>query len=230
MNILCGICARGGSKGLPNKNIKELSGKPLIAWTIEQALRIESISDTIVSTDSQNIVDIAIDYGAKVPFIRPKELASDGSGKWEVWQHALKTCEEEYGKKYDLYLDLDCTSPLRDDSDILSAIEKIKKSQADCIFSICESRKNPYFNMVEYKNNYLQISKPIKPVILCRQNAPKVYDHVASLYVIKTSFLRKGTGLLSGNAIGYELPFEKGIDIDTEIDFKIVEALFNLRK
>ena len=79
MNILCGISARGGSKGLPNKNIKKLSGKPLIAWTIEQALRIESISDTVVSTDSKSIVDIAIDYGAKVPFIRPKELAERGN-------------------------------------------------------------------------------------------------------------------------------------------------------
>lgn len=226
MNILCSICARGGSKGLPMKNIKTLKGKPLIAWSIEQALRIQGITDVIVSTDSKEIVKVAKEYGAKIPFLRPAVLAEDGSGKWDVWQHALKTCEEIYKKNYDLYIDLDCTSPLRDDEDIYMAINKLINSKADCIFSICESRKNPYFNMVEYENNYLKMSKPTNPTILCRQNAPKVYDHVASIYVLKTDFLRKNTGLLTGKAIGYELSSDKGIDIDTDIDFKIVETLF----
>lgn len=230
MNILCTICARGGSKGLPKKNIKKLMGKPLIAWSIEQALRINEISDVVVSTDSSEIANIAQEYGAKVPFLRPNYLASDGSGKWEVWQHALNTCEEMFKKKYDLYIDLDCTSPLRDDEDINKAIDKLLKSpSADCIFSISESRKNPYFNMVEYEGDFLKISKPTNPIILCRQAAPKVYDHVASLYVLRTNFLTSGTGLLSGKAIGYELSPEKGIDIDTEVDFKIVETLLNYK-
>ena len=229
MNILCTICARGGSKGLPEKNIKTLKGKPLIAWSIEQALRINKITDVIVSTDSEKIAYIAKEYGAKVPFLRPDYLAEDGTGKWDVWQHALKISENFYKKKYDLYVDLDCTSPLRDDEDIYIAIENLINSTADCIFSISESRKNPYFNMVEYENNFLKISKPTNPVILCRQAAPKVYDHVASLYVLKTNFLRNGNGLLTGKAIGYELSPEKGIDIDSEVDFKIVETLLNYK-
>ena len=230
MNILCTICARGGSKGLPKKNIKTLKGKPLIAWSIEQAFRISKITDVIVSTDSEEIAKIAEEYGAKIPFLRPKYLAADGAGKWEVWQHALKTCEDLLKKKYDLYIDLDCTSPLRDDEDINTAIYKLLKSpSADCIFSISESRKNPYFNMVEYEDDFLKISKPTNPIILCRQAAPKVYDHVASLYVLKTNFLRNGNGLLTGKAIGYELSPEKGIDIDSAVDFKIVETLLNYR-
>lgn len=226
MNILCTICARGGSKGLPKKNIRNLKGKPLIAWSIEQALRIDKFSDVVVSTDSNEIANIAREYGANVPFFRPKNLAEDGAGKWDVWQHALNSCEKLFKKNYDLYVDLDCTSPLRDDLDINQAIDNLLKSNADCIFSISESRKNPYFNMVEYENNFLKISKPVNPVILCRQAAPKVYDHVASIYVLKRNFLKNGKGLLSGKAIGYELSPEKGIDIDTEVDFKIVETLF----
>ena len=229
MNILCTICARGGSKGLPKKNIKNLKGKPLIAWSIEQALRINKISDVVVSTDSEEIANVSKDYGAKVPFLRPDYLAEDGAGKWDVWQHALHTCEKIYNKGYDLYLDLDCTSPLRDDEDIYNAIENLMESTADCIFSISESRKNPYFNMVEYENNYLRMSKPTTPTILCRQAAPKVYDHIASIYVLKTNFLRNGTGLLTGKAIGYELSSSKGIDIDTDVDFKIVETLLSYK-
>ena len=227
METLCTICARGGSKGVPNKNIKLLLGKPLIAWTIEEAKKCKEINSVIVSTDCENIAKIAKDYGAEVPFMRPNNLASDNAGKWEVWQNALIESEKIYKKKYDMYIDLDCTSPLKESEDISNAINLFKEKKVDCVFSICESRKNPYFNMVEYVDNKLTISKKLDHNIVCRQKAPKVFDHVASIYIIDTNYLRNSSGLLSGNVIGYDMGIEKGIDIDNEIDFEIVEYLMS---
>ena len=158
MSTLCVISARGGSKGVPCKNIRPISGKPLIAWSIEQAQSSSLIDHVVVSTDNDEIAKIALKYNAEVPFKRPEFLASDKSGKWEVWQHALRECEKFYIKNFEIYVDLDCTSPLRDVLDINKAIEKYKRSNLDAIFSVCESRKNPYFNMIEYsKNNNLKI-------------------------------------------------------------------------
>ena len=225
MNILCTICARGGSKGLPNKNVKNLLGKPLIGWTIEQALGCKEIDSVYISTDSDLIAETAKKFGAKVVFKRPDLLASDNAGKWEVWQHALKKCEEINNTKYDTYIDLDCTCPLKESGDISEALEIFKNKSVDCIFSVCESRKNPYFNMVEYDKNKLVISKKPNEKVLCRQNAPKVYDHVASIYIMKANYLRESDGLLSGNVIGYDVGQEKGLDIDTDLDFKIIEYL-----
>jgi len=227
METLCTICARGGSKGVPNKNSKLLLGKPLIAWTIEEAKKCNEINSIIVSTDCENIANIAKDYGAEVPFMRPENLASDNSGKWEVWQHALKECEKIHNKQYDTYIDLDCTCPLKESKDISKAFNLFKEKKVDCVFSICESRKNPYFNMVEYEDNKLTISKKLDHNVVCRQNAPKVFDHVASIYILDTNYLRNNSGLLSGRAIGYDIGIEKGIDIDNAIDFEIVQYLMS---
>ncbi len=223
MNVVCFICARGGSKGLANKNIGELCGKPLIAWSIEQALAV--VDEVVVSTDCPEIASISVDYGAKVYFMRPPSLASDESGKWEVWQHALSEYERITNDKVDIFLDLDCTSPLRLVSDIEGAIDLFLKSSADVVFSVCEAKKNPYFNMVEYRSGYLQLSKSLESKIVRRQDAPVVYEHAASVYVISPSFLESGSGLLSGKALGYEMPNERCIDIDSSFDYQLVELL-----
>ena len=226
MNIICVIGARGGSKGVPGKNIRPLLGKPLIAWTIEQAKNCSLINHVVVSTDNKEIAEISKDYGAEVPFIRPKELATDRSGKWEVWQHALNACEEFYKKEFDIYIDLDCTSPLRDVDDIYKAIEQYKKSDVDAIFSVCESRKNPYFNMVEYdKNNNLKVVKSLDYPIIRRQDSPKVFEHVASIYVLNSDYLRNGNGLLSGRTKGYDIGIKKSFDLDSEFDFELIEHI-----
>ena len=226
MNIICVIGARGGSKGVPGKNIRPLLGKPLIAWTIEQAKECKLINRVIVSTDNKEIAEISKKYKAEVPFIRPKELANDQSGKWEVWQHALKACEDFYNEKFDLYVDLDCTSPVRDVDDIYKAIEQYKSSDADAIFSICEARKNPYFNMVEYdKKNYLKIVKSLDSPIVRRQDSPKVFEHVASIYVINPEYLKNGNGLLGGRTKGYNIGIEKSFDLDSEFDFELIEYI-----
>ena len=131
-----------------------------------------------------------------------------------------------YKENYDIYLDLDCTSPIRDIEDIYKAIELFQKSNVDAIFSICESRKNPYFNMVEYnEEKKLKIVKSLGESIVRRQDAPKVYDHVASMYVLNPNYLRKGKNLLSGKVEGYDIGIDKSLDLDSEFDFELIEYL-----
>tara|TARA_A100001388_G_scaffold277592_1_gene269738 strand:- start:3633 stop:4325 length:693 start_codon:yes stop_codon:yes gene_type:complete len=226
MNILCVIGARGGSKGVPGKNIRPLLGKPLIAWTIEQAYQCKIIDHVVVSTDNKEIANISKKYNAEVPFIRPSELATDNSGKWGVWQHALKKCEEVYDKEFDIYLDLDCTSPVRDVEDIYKAIDCYQKSNVDAVFSVCESRKNPYFNMVEYdKKNNLKMVKSLDFPIIRRQDAPKVFEHVASIYVLNPNYLKNSNGLLEGKTKGYDIGIKKSFDLDSEFDFELIEYM-----
>ena len=230
MNIVCVISARGGSKGVKGKNIRSFLGKPLIGWSIEQALSCPEISRVIVSTDSKDIANIALSFGAEVPFMRPYELANDVAGKWEVWQHALKSYEEYYKESIDIYVDLDCTSPLRDIDDISSAIKQFNQSSVDAVFSVCEARKNPYFNMIEKENGCLKLCKSLPHSIVRRQDAPKVYDHVASIYVISPKYLRIGNSLLSGCTQGYDIGQDKSLDIDSEFDFEVVEHLMKKKK
>ena len=229
MNIVCVIGARGGSKGLPGKNVRPLLGKPLIAWSIEQAKACPEISRVVVSTDNDDIAAVAREHGADVPFMRPAELASDTAGKWKVWQHALDACERHYGSPVDVYVDLDCTSPLRDVEDISRAIAQFLSSGADAVFSVCEARKNPYFNMLEIEDGCQRICKPLPTPIVRRQDAPRVLEHVASIYVLSPAYLRRGTGLLSGCTQGYDIGQAKSFDIDSDVDFDLVAFLLSRR-
>jgi CMP-N,N'-diacetyllegionaminic acid synthase len=230
MNITCVIGARGGSKGLAGKNIRPMLGKPMMAWSIEQAKACPEISRVVVSTDSPEIAQVARQYGAEVPFMRPPELANDAAGKWEVWQHALQACEAHYQEPIDLFVDLDCTSPLRESSDISKAIAQFRASDVDAVFSICEAPKNPYFNMLEMEDGYLRICKKLPKPIVRRQDAPKVYVHVASIYVLSPDYLRRGTGLLSGRTQGYDIGTDKSLDVDSQFDFELIEYLMKKRQ
>lgn len=231
MKGICVISARGGSRGLPNKNIRNLLGKPLIAWSINQAKQVSEIKKIVVSTDSEQIAAIAREYGAETPFLRPAKLSTSSSGKFQVFKHAFQACVKYFKEEYDFFLDLDCTNPLRDVSDIYSIILKYKKLHKkkgiDGLFSICEARKNPYFNLVEEdKNGFLKLSKKNKKKnVVRRQDAPKVFEHVASMYVLSPKYLLAANSLLEGNLQGYNIGQEKSFDIDSELDFKIVEFL-----
>ena len=230
MNITCVIGARGGSKGVAGKNIRPLLGKPLIAWSIEQALACPDIHRVVVSTDSPAIAEVAVAHGALVPFMRPDALADDKAGKWEVWQHALQACDQHFpAEPIDLYVDLDCTSPLRDVADISKAIAQFQHADVDAVFSVCEARKNPYFNMLEVVDGYQRICKQLPKPIVRRQDAPKVFEHVASIYVLSPAYLRTGTGLLSGRTQGYDIGVDKSLDIDSEFDFELIEYLMRKR-
>ncbi|MDC0601534.1 SDR family oxidoreductase [Aliiglaciecola sp.] len=232
---ICVISARGGSQGVPGKNIKRVLGKPLIVWSIEQAIATPEISRVVVSTDSPEIAKIAKSAGAEVPFLRPQHLSNSEAGKFQVWQHALEACEKEYNEKYNFFVDLDCTNPLRDVDDISAAISQFKEAQTrniDAVFSVCEARKNPYFNVLEKSDDgTLKICKKGQDGqwIVRRQDAPEVLEHVASIYVLSPEFLKSNAkNLLEGKTEGYYIAPEKTFDLDSEVDLELIE--FFLRK
>jgi CMP-N,N'-diacetyllegionaminic acid synthase len=225
MRILATICARGGSKGVPNKNIRLLNGKPLIAYTIECAKKYTKFDRIIVSTDSPKIAEIAKQYGADVPFLRPKELATDTSPKIPVLQHAVRYLEQEENDSYDLIVDLDPTSPLRKVEDIENCVNKMLENNPNVVFSVTPAHKNPYFNMVEEKDGKVYLCKKLDGPITRRQDAPTVYAMNASIYVFKKDFLLNTDTVFSDNTMAVVMPEERSIDIDRPIDFEFVEFL-----
>jgi CMP-N,N'-diacetyllegionaminic acid synthase len=227
MKILCTICARKNSKGLKNKNIKKLRGMPLISRTLLQAKKARLFKDIIVSTDSEKISSISKKLGVNTWFLRPKSLSNSKTSKVPVILHALKQAEYFYKKKYDVIIDLDVTAPLRKITDITKAYNKFKKNNLDIIISVCKSKKNPYFNMIEVKKNKIQLVKKGKK-ISARQSAPEVYDINAAIYIWtrkalinKKSFFSKNTGI-------YVMPRNRSIDIDDYDDWNLVN--FYLKK
>ncbi len=227
MKICATIAARGGSKGVPGKNIRDLLGKPLIVHTIEQAHQCEMIERIIVTTDSSQIADVARKSGyAEVPFIRPAELAADTSGKLDALKHAIRFLMEKELYVPDYVVDLDPTSPLRSIYDIRGCINLMIQDPCDAVITGCRSRKSPYFNMVELDGEgRATLCKKLDNSVIRRQDAPAVYDMNASIYVYRTSSLLSMKTLWDGELRLYEMPEERSIDIDREIDFKLVELL-----
>ena len=230
MKVLCTICARGGSKGVPNKNIRNLFGKPVIAHTIELAKRCSRIDRVVVSTDSPQIAEVARSFGAEAPFLRPAELATDTAAKPPAIRHAVNYYIEQCKFTPDLIIDLDPTSPLRELQDIEKCLDLIEKDpDCDSVITGYLSTKNPYFNMVEVnQDGYAELSKRhlVNGVyVYRRQDAPSVYAMNASIYVWRTGILFQQQNIVSGRVRFYEMPHERSVDIDTEIDFNLVELL-----
>ncbi|MBN1914134.1 MAG: acylneuraminate cytidylyltransferase family protein [Candidatus Omnitrophica bacterium] len=227
MKICAIIAARGGSKGVPGKNIRRLLGKPLIAYSIKQAVSCPGIDKVIVTTDSSGIARLARKYGAETPFLRPARLATDSCGKLAVLQHAVMFMRQRMGYFPDLIVDLDPTSPLRNIADIRACIKLARNNACDAVISATPAKKNPYFNMVELCGD--------KTVRLCkksgrrqsqrRQDAPSVYEMNASIYVYRTASLLKMKTLWDGKLMMHQMPPERSVDIDRELDFKVVEYL-----
>jgi len=221
--VVCVIPARGGSKGVPRKNIKILGSKPLIAYTIEQALQSKYIDRIVVSTEDREIADISKQYGAEVPFMRPVVLAGDQVATIDVLLHAINWLEEDK-YAFDIIVLLHTTTPLRVVKDIDSCIEMLLGTKADNIFSVTEAHRNPYFNMVEInQNGKVQLSK--KGTFTSRQSAPKVYDMNSSIYVWWKDLLKKETKIFLENSQVYVMPKIRSIDIDDDIDFRIAEVV-----
>ncbi len=230
--ILATICCRGGSQGVPGKNIKLLNGKPLIAYTIESAKRSALINMLIVSTDDTLIAAIASEYGASVPFMRPDDLATNTASKWPVFIHAVETYEKLTGETVDYLVDLDVTVPLKNSQDIDGAIEMALSDPAlDVVITGYEPERNPYFNMMELGEDGLAeiVKKSSKPIVR-RQDAPKVYSLTPAAYVVKKSALYEYEHWSKARCKIFEIPRERAIDIDTEMDFKIVEFLMDYLK
>jgi len=231
MTIFAFIFARGGSKGLPGKNIKIFNGKPLIAWSIEQAINTKSVDRVLVSTDSEAIANIAIEYGAEVPFMRPAELASDDCAEWKAWQHALTYLERNEGVLPDLMVTVPATAPLRISKDIENCIEEFNKGGADIVVTITDAHRSPWFNMVKREGSgNLELVVSTQNDIHRRQDAPLVYDMATVAYVANPRFILSATSIFSGKVRGVYIPIERAIDIDTMLDFEIAEFLSQRQK
>tara|TARA_B100001173_G_C15990887_1_gene548928 strand:+ start:381 stop:1082 length:702 start_codon:yes stop_codon:yes gene_type:complete len=226
MKTVAFIFARGGSKGIPNKNLHLFGGKPLIVWSIEQALAIKEIDRLIVSTDSEEIKKIALEYGAEVPFIRPKELSQDNSPEWLAWQHALKYLIEDLNYNPDIMVSVPTTSPLRSTKDIMRCIDLYKKGDSDIIVTISETDRSPYFNMVHIDDDKTLrlVSSPLK-TIYNRQNAPEVFNIATVCYVSSPDFILNNNSLFDGKVRAIQVPFERSIDIDNMFDLKFAESI-----
>lgn len=216
------ICARGGSVGVPRKNIRLLRGKPLIVHTIEHAQATPGIDRVFVSTDDEQIAEVAQAAGAEVPFLRPAALATSNAAKLPVIEH-LVTQVEGLGVEVKKIVDLDPTSPLRDIADIEQCMQLLD-ADTDAVITAYPAEKNPYFNMVETRRDgTVGLVKPLPGGVASRQQAPAVYAMNASIYVWHRHTLN--LGLWSGRTRLHVMPRERSIDIDSEIDFRLVEML-----
>lgn len=219
------IFARGGSKGVPRKNIRLLAGKPLIAYSIEAALESSLIDRVVVSTDDEEIADVAREYGAEVPFMRPVELARDDTPEWMAWQHAIRTLDVD-GQEIDSFVCIPPTSPMRAIEDIDACIQLLKDSDADIVLTATPARRSPHFNMIiinEDQSAGLVI--PPKERIYRRQSAPKVYDITTIAYAARPEFVLSSTSIFEGKVKAVVVPEERSLDIDTELDFQFAEFL-----
>ena len=227
MFILGTICCRVGSKGVKNKNIKLLLGKPLLAYTVDVALASKLLNDVIVSTDNAAIENVARDYGIKEIIHRPAELATDAASKWDVFINAVDAYEENHGMIIDYIVDMDVTVPLKTTEDIDGAIQfALEHQDADVVITGYEPERNPYFNMMEINGaGFAQIVKqPCNPIVR-RQDAPKVYGLTPAAYVIRKQALYEHEHWSKAKCKIYPIPRTRAVDIDTELDFRIVEFL-----
>lgn len=221
------IPARGGSKGLPGKNIKLLNGKPLIAHTIEYALKSKCIDRVIVTTDSKEIANVAIGFGAEVPFIRPAELATDTALAPDVYMHCIDFLQRKEDIQIEKFMVLLPTSPLRTSIDIDSAYEHFKEKNATTLVSVCEAEIPPswYFSMdkdEKLANSCLEFNQ-VK--LANRQNNNKYYVPNGAIYILDKNLLIKERTYYCENTIGFLMDREKSVDIDTALDFRLAELL-----
>lgn len=223
MKILVIIPARGGSKGIPLKNIKPLNGKPLIYYTIDEAREIVGDEDICVSTDDPEIIKCVEDYGLKVPFVRPEELATDTAGTYEVLLHALSFYEKQ-GRHYDIVLLLQNTSPFRKAEQIKEAL-KLYTPDVDMVVSVKECAANPYYCVFEEDNNgYLHVCKG-DGNIFRRQDAPKVYEYNGAIYIMNAEKLKTTHMHKMQNRVKYVMDEISSFDLDTMTDWNIAESI-----
>ena len=227
MSTIACIFARAGSKELPNKNIQTFNGKPLISWAVELALEVKQINEVFVSTDSEEIAEIARMSGASIPFMRPSELATDTSPEWHSWQHFIKFLADKDGRLPDVFLSLPATSPLRSTIDIENCLNEFKKGTTDFVVGITPSERNPYFNMVKKReDNQVDLVIQHGDQYSRRQDIPEIFDLTTVCYVGKPTTILTKNSIFEGKVVGVEIPRERAIDIDTELDFQIAEFLF----
>ncbi|MDY0873659.1 acylneuraminate cytidylyltransferase family protein [Dongia rigui] len=223
------IFARGGSKGVPRKNVRPLAGRPLIAHAIDAARHVPAIGRVVVSTDDAEIAAAARAAGAEVPFMRPAELATDGAAEWLAWRHAI-TALRDAGGKIDLFVSVPAVCPLRTNADIEACIARYEQGDADLVMTAIEAKANPYYTLVELDAAGAPHLVKQPPASLSgRQQAPKVLQLVAGCYVASPDFILAQPGIWAGRLRLVEIAAEHGVDIDTEIDFALADLLLTRR-
>jgi len=222
MTRLLLIPARGGSKGIPGKNIATLGGKPLIAWTIEQALQCGQ-GRVLVSTDSEEIATVARDAGAEVPFLRPAELAGDEAGSFEVAEHALNWVETSSGELPELLVLLQPTSPFRTVDDIVAAVRVVENSVAPAVIGVCEANPHPWMTRQIGPNGLLDYFVKVPEHIKRRQDFPPAYVVNGAIYVIRARVLLEKKTFQPAGTLAYVMPQERSLDIDLPSDLQLAE-------
>ncbi|MCB0037772.1 MAG: acylneuraminate cytidylyltransferase family protein [Anaerolineales bacterium] len=223
--IVAAIFARGGSKGVPRKNIKMLGDKPLIAYSIEVALSVEAIDRVVVSTDDEEIAAVARKYGAEVPFMRPTELAQDNSPEWLSWQHLIEALQQEH--PIDILVSVPATSPFRNRNDVEKCIQAlVAHEDTDVVITVTEAHRNPYFNMVTLDpGGRANLVMQGKETIARRQDAPEVYDMTTVAYAANVPFIMEANSVFDGRMRAVIVPPERALDIDTSLDFAFAEFI-----
>jgi CMP-N-acetylneuraminic acid synthetase len=222
--IICIICARGGSKGLKNKNLLPFKKTTLLGNAIKQAKKSRYIKRIIVSTDSYKIAKEALKNGAEIPFMRPKKLATDNSPEILTWINVINYLKKKKNLP-DYIVSIPTTSPLRHTSDIDLAIKKIIDEKLDFVFSATKASRNPFFNMVKIEDSKISIVCKSKNIFYRRQEAPECYDICTVAYVFKPSFINKSTNLFKGKIGFIEIPKIRAIDIDDIYDYNVAKFL-----
>ena len=228
-NLLIIIPARGGSKGIPRKNIKPLNGKPLIYYAIDTARAITTDENICVSTDDMEIKSVVENYGLRVPFLRPEELSTDTAGTYEVLLHTLDYYEKQ-GKHYDIVLLLQTTSPFRTAEQVKEALALYDRSQADMVVSVKECPANPYYNVFEENSDgFLHVCKG-NGNIFRRQDAPKVYEYNGAIYIMDAEKLKTTHMHKMQKRVKYIMDAQSSFDLDTMQDWKMAEMILKTSK
>ncbi|WP_036029836.1 acylneuraminate cytidylyltransferase family protein, partial [Bradyrhizobium yuanmingense] len=224
MSLVCTICARGGSKGVVGKNARDLLGRPVLAWSIEQARETGLFDAIAFSSDSDALLDAAVKAGADIAVKRPDEMATDTAPKLPAIRHCLEQAIAQMGRTPEIFVDLDVTSPLRLASDITGAVALLRESGARNVITGAPARRSPYFNLVEQRTDgSVGLSKSANPPITRRQDAPRCFDMNASIYVWRVAPFLEHPAVFYPDTRLFEMPEERSIDIDSDLDFALVE-------
>lgn len=231
MKRLCTIGARGGSRGVKGKNLRPLLGKPLIAHSIEQAHAAGVFDAVAVTSDSDAILEAARAAGADYLIKRPDEMASDTAPKLPAIRHCILAVEQRLGVRFDVSVELDPTSPLRLPADVIGAIRLLEETGADSVITGAPARRSPYFNLVERdETGHVGLSKPHDAIVHRRQDSPACFDMNASVYVWRRDLFVADPRVFYPHTRLFEMPEARSIDIDTELDFRIVEMIMRQRE
>ena len=227
LRIFAFVFARGGSKGLINKNILPIGGVPLVGRSIKVAKEIDNIEKVFISTDSDEIANIGLSYGAKV-ILRPTHLSQDNSPEWEAWRHGIDAVEDEFGD-FDIFISLPATTPLRETEDVQLCLKEFvcSKKISDILITVMPSKKSPWFNMVKIKENgYTTLLNP-GGNYTSRQQVPKSFEISTLAYVTTPSYIKKASNIWSGKVKSIVFPYERALDIDDKFDYEMACQIWN---